>query len=122
MSVRTETQPRPTEAFFTELAARGHDPRLGHAAGTVRFDLTGGHRVERWSVTIDRGAVTVSRRGGPADAVVRIDRDAMDRLVTGRSNAMAAAVRGELIPDGDLALVLLFQRVFPAPSSQGVIA
>jgi hypothetical protein len=35
--------------------------------------------------------------------------------VTGRMNAMAATLRGVLDPEGDLGLVLLFQRLFPGP-------
>jgi putative sterol carrier protein len=122
MTEPTTTHVRPTEAFFAALGAKGRDPHLAHAAGTVRFEVTGGPHVERWSVVIDHGDVTVSRRRLRADAVVKIDRDAMDRLVTGRSNAMAAAVRGELTAEGDLALVLLLQRIFPAPPGQGLAA
>jgi hypothetical protein len=32
-------------------------------------------------------------------------------------NAMAAALRGALVPQGDLALVISFQRLFPGPAA-----
>jgi hypothetical protein len=59
--------------------------------------------------------VKVSRRNARADAVVRIDRSLLDRIVTGQENAMAVFLRGAMIPEGDLALMLLFQRIFTGP-------
>jgi putative sterol carrier protein len=104
-----------TEEFFDALAKRRHEPLLHSASGTVRFDLVDGGSVEHWSVAIARGNVSVSRRATKADALVRLDRALFDRIVTGRENAMAAALRGVLVPKGDLGLVMLFQRLFSGP-------
>jgi putative sterol carrier protein len=105
----------PTAAFFDDLADRGREPLLKSASGTLRFDMMDGDRVEHWRVRIDDGDVTVSRNKSRADAVVRLDKAMSDGLVTGRVNAMAAVLRGDLVPDGDLSLLLLFQRLFPGP-------
>ncbi len=109
------TKGNATEAFFDALASRGHEPLLQNASGTLRFDLVDGKAVEHWSVAIKKGNVSVSHKEAKADAVVRLDRDLFDRIVSGRENATAAALRGVLVPEGDLGLVLSFQRLFPGP-------
>jgi len=104
-----------TEKFFEALATRGREPLLRSASGTLRFDLVDGGAVEHWRVAIKKGDVSVSQEKAKADAVVRVDRDLFDRIVTGRENAMAATLRGVLVPEGDLGLVMSFQRLFPGP-------
>jgi putative sterol carrier protein len=104
-----------TTAFFGALAEGGRQPLVQSASGTLRFDLIEGRGVEHWHVAIERGDVSVSHKDVKADAVVRLERDLFDRIVTGRENAMAASLRGVLVPEGDLGLVMLFQRLFPGP-------
>jgi hypothetical protein len=106
-----------TGEFFRGLAARGHDPLLGRASGTLRFDLADGHRVERWHVTVQAGEVAVSRKNLRADAVVRAEKELFERIATGRENAMAAFLRGAIAPQGDVSLLLRFTRLFPGPTS-----
>ena len=100
-----------TAAFFEELAQRGYVPAAETMRGSVRFDLRNGKRTERWLVSVDRGAVTVSRRNAAADAVVRTDKALFEGLVRGEVNAMAAMLRGALTIEGDGGLLLLFQRL-----------
>ena len=107
--------PSPTQEFFEALPQRSGDPLLAKVSGTLRFDTETGDRIEHWYVALDRGAVKVSRRNAKADAVIRIDRSLLDRIVTGQENAMAVLLRGAMIPDGDLALMLSFQRIFSGP-------
>jgi hypothetical protein len=104
-----------TAAFFEALAARGHEPLLGNVTGTLRLEVVDGDAVEHWHVDVDKGSVKVSRRNVKAGAVVRIPRALCDDITTGRENALAAMLRGELIPEGDLRLVMLFSRLFPGP-------
>jgi putative sterol carrier protein len=115
----SKTQPKtskdPSRSFFDDLAARGHEPLLQNASGTLRFDLVDGRRVEHWCVTIDKGDVTVSHEKAAADAALRIDRSLFDQIASGRMNAMAAALRGVLVPEGNLSLFMVFQRLFPGP-------
>lgn len=107
----------PTGEFFRELAARGHEPLLGGHSGTVRFDLTDGDgaHVERWFVTVLKGDVTVSHKNAKADSRARVSKELFDRIASGHENAMAALLRGAFVPEGDLGLLLCFQRVFPGP-------
>ena len=119
MPVATKTKRKtsedPTRTFFDDLAERRHEPLLRNASGTLRFDLVDGRRVEQWYVTIDDGDVTVSHEKAAADTVLRVDRPLFDQIASGRMNAMAAALRGALVPEGNLSLLILFQRLFPGP-------
>jgi putative sterol carrier protein len=65
------------------------------------------------------GDVEVSHKNARADAVVRLDRDMFDGMVSGTVNALAATLRGELLAEGDLGLVMHFQRLFASPPTIG---
>ncbi len=105
----------PTATFFEALAKRGHEPLLQNASGTLRIELRNGKRAEIWHVTISKGDVTVSHANAEADAIVRADRALFDGMVTGRVNAMTAMLRGVLNAEGNLGLVMSFERLFPGP-------
>ena len=104
-----------TATFFEALAKRGREPILGGTSGTLRFELGSGGRREYWYVAISNGDVTASRTNVEADAVVRCDKALFGGMATGRVNATAAMLRGVLQAEGDLGLVMSFQRLFPAP-------
>jgi putative sterol carrier protein len=105
--------------FFGALDGRGHEPMLEKASGTLRFDVANGKRIERWFVAVKRGDVAVSRRNRAADCVVRLDRPIFEAIVSGRSNATAAMLRGIVSIEGNLDLVVLFQRLFSRSQSLG---
>ena len=104
-------------SFFNALATEGGVPLLRGESGTLRFDLTGGAKLERWYVTVADGVVTASRRGGHVDTVVRMDRPLFDQIIRGTQNAMASQLRGSVDVEGDLHLMMVFQRLFPGPPS-----
>ena len=106
----------PTSAFFDDLRARGREPLLATAKGTIRVEVTDGPRVERWLVEVDRGSLEVTEDSRVADCTLRADRAFFDRLVSGRENAVASVLRGALDVEGDWALLLLFQRLFRGPN------
>lgn len=115
MSVaRSET----TTEFFDQLGRRGHEPLLGKATGSARFDVVDGKRTERWLVTIDKGDIRVSRRNAAADSVLRADKASFDRVVAGELNFMAAVLRGEVAVRGDPRLLVRLQRLFPRPPAR----
>jgi putative sterol carrier protein len=107
-----------TAEFFAQLAERGRDPLVQNASGTVRIELSHGKRTDRWLVSVDKGEISVSRKNAAADGVVRTTKELFDRLASGRANAFAASLRGEVDAEGDLGLVLLFQRLLPGPPAK----
>ncbi len=104
-----------TATFLEVLAKRGREPILAGTSGTLRFELGSGGRRTYWYVAISKGDVTASRTNVAADAVVRCDKALFDGMATGRVNATAAMLRGALQAEGDLGLVMSFQRLFPSP-------
>ncbi len=101
-----------TPPFF-EVSRLGHNPMLANVTATVRFDLEHEGKTDRWFVVIDKGDVSVSRRNVRADCVLRAERSLVEGVVSGRVNAMAALLRGDLVAEGDPQLLVLLQRLFP---------
>jgi putative sterol carrier protein len=106
----------PTERFFAELASREHEPLLRKASGSTRFDIVDGKRTKRWLVTVEKGNLRVAPGGGDAACVIRADKLLFDKVVSGRLNAVAAVLRGDLVVEGDWRLLVRMQRLFPGPS------
>ena len=105
-----------TTDFFEQLGARGHEPLLENATGTVRFELTDGkRRAARWLVSIERGDVAVSHKNVKADCVVRGDAATLAGIAAGKVNPFAATLRGAIGVEGDTEVLVLFQRLLPAP-------
>ncbi len=102
-------------SFFQGLGRRGHQPLLGRVRGSIRFDVRDGERAGHWFVLIDRGHVAVSRRHDAADAVVETAASVLDGIVSGQVNTTAAVLRGEVRVQGDLHLLLMFDRLMPGP-------
>jgi putative sterol carrier protein len=107
-----------TTRFFEVLGRRRHEPLLARVSGTARFDVTSDGDIEHWFVRIDKGDLAVSRDADPADCVIRVDRDQLGDLVTGKVNAMAELLRGALVVEGDPELLVLVQRLFAGRSNQ----
>ena len=101
-----------TSEFFEDIARRGHDPSLEKASGTMRFDLVDQGKTTHWNVTIAKGDLSVSRKNGEADCVIRTDKDVFERIVSGELNPVAAMLRGNMGIEGDPQLVVLFRRLF----------
>jgi hypothetical protein len=106
----------PIASFLASLEEREEGRLLRHASGTLRIDVVADPPVEPWLVTLAGGHVAVARSHAEADAVLRGEEAMVVRLVTGEANAMAAVLRGAVEVEGDLGLVVLFQRLFPGPA------
>jgi len=109
-------KPDSTDRFFEGLAGREHEPLLRKSTGCTRFDVVDGRRIRRWRVSVSKGDLVVTPGGGDADCVMRVDRRVFERIVTGRMNAVAAVLRGEIAVDGDWRLLVAMQRLFTGPT------
>ena len=105
-----------TAEFFDALVERGHEPLLEKATVTVRFDLKDAKKTDRWLVSVVKGDLAVSRRNLRADCVVSADKALFDDIVSGKTNALAAMLRGAMSIEGDTQPLVLFQLLFPGPS------
>jgi putative sterol carrier protein len=104
-----------TTEFFEGLSSRGHEPLLETTSGTISIDLAKNGKVERWRLAIDNGDVEVSHRRGATDCTVQAPAALFDRIASGEENAFAAALRGEVVIEGDSKLLVRLQRLFPSP-------
>ena len=104
-----------TAQFFDELGRRGHEPLLEKTSGTIRVDLKDGKKTERWLVAIRKGDLAVSRQSAAADCVISADRALFDGIASGKKNAVAAMLRGAIGVEGDVPLLVSFQRLLPGP-------
>jgi putative sterol carrier protein len=103
-----------TERFFDRLASAETVSVIGSAKGSIRFDLIDGRRTDHWRVALNRGTVAVTRSDEPADTVITAQRTDFDDVADGHINALTAALRGQLGIHGDPAVLVRFQRLFPA--------
>jgi putative sterol carrier protein len=110
-----EVRMSSVSAFMKTLESRAEAPPLRHLSGTIRFDLRGEGVVEPWTATFTDGTVSVSHRKRKADCVATMDEDLFDAMMRGEMNGVAATLRGEIEIEGDVALLLAFERLFPGP-------
>jgi predicted lipid carrier protein YhbT len=104
-----------TAKFFAELQNAGHQPLLAKSSGSLRFELADGNAVERWRVDVNHGDIAVSHKAGAADCILRAPELLFLKIASGRDNAMAAVLRGALVVEGDLDLLMAFARTLPGP-------
>jgi putative sterol carrier protein len=105
-----------TADFFDDLSKRGHEPLVGKVRATVRFDIVDGDRTDQWLLAIRDGELGVTRgHDADADVVLSASKADFDLVASGRSNPMAAALRGALTLEGNPRLLIRVQRLFPAP-------
>ena len=105
----------PTARFFETLAEADRVPVLATQTGTIRFDIGEGKDLDHWYVNVKKGEVKISHKNAKADAVAVGTKSLFDELATGKANAMASFLRGRLSGQGDVGLLMSFQRLFPGP-------
>jgi putative sterol carrier protein len=102
-----------TEAFFTRLAERGHEPLLHSVSGTIRLDIGD---AGSWFVAVKNGSLSVSRDTAGADCLFACSREDFDRMVVGKQNPTTLFMQGRMKITGNLGLAQKFQRLFPDES------
>lgn len=81
----------------------------------TRLEIADGRTVRRWVVEVEKGRISVTEGAGAAACVIRADKVVFDKIATGKLNAVAAVLRGELAVEGDWRLLVRMQRLFPSP-------
>lgn len=105
----------PTAALFKALEQRRHVPTLEKVQGSVRFELEHDQQTDYWLVAIKNGDISVSQEKRDADCVVRTGKGLFDRVASGQENAIAALLRGAVLVEGELELLVLVERLLPGP-------
>lgn len=111
------------DEFFAALPERGAAVLPSDLQGTIRFDLVAPGCVQQWYVTLGLGKASVVREVNPsaqgADCIVRTRREVFERLASGLGNVAASVLANRMTVEGDLPLLLRFQRFFPdAPGAR----
>ena len=110
----------PAERFFAELAAREHEPLLRKATGSTRFDVVDGAANASLARDGRHGRHLRDRKGtGEATCVIRVDKAVFDKIVTGRLNAVAAVLRGDLRGRRGLAAARAHAAAVPGTAPEG---
>jgi hypothetical protein len=111
---------QPTDAvaqLFDRIGRLGHVDMLADVTGSLRFDIAQDEQVvDRWTVVVRDGNISVEHRGGDADGVVSLDRELMARMAVGQFNGMAALLRGDMMVTGDAQLLVILERLLPGPA------
>lgn len=104
------------ETFVGGISAEPQ-PLLANTTGTLLFEVRDRDETAWALVSVDKGRVAAEAIADAreADAVIRADRALLEAIVQGRANAMAAALRGEMLIEGNAELLMDFQRIFPGP-------
>ncbi|SFN52681.1 SCP-2 sterol transfer family protein [Mycetocola miduiensis] len=102
-----------TAEFFDEISQRGHEPMLKRLSATLRWDIIDGDTTEHRLVRIDHGDLRVTMSEEPAECVIIVDRAVCNDVISGRTSALAALLRGAATVEGDTELMVLAQRLFP---------
>lgn len=102
------------DLFFKGIGKERHVQLLEGKSGTVLVELKNGAAAEpkRWYVTIHRGDLNVSHSGSKPDCVLRTDSKTFDAIVTGKLNAMPAMLRGLVVMEGKVDLLVALQTLF----------
>jgi putative sterol carrier protein len=104
--------------LLEDLAQRGRERPLPPTInGVVRLDVEDAGRTRHWYVTIHKGAVSVARKGGEPDCVLRGDAATVAAVLGGEANMMAAVLRGALDYEGRALLMVVFQRLTPGEAA-----
>ncbi|MBX5444918.1 SCP2 sterol-binding domain-containing protein [Sphaerobacter sp.] len=102
-----------SETFFNQLGHRGHVPALETVTGSVRFDLQEDQGTDHFRVALTHGAVAVTKDDTDADCVLTARRAIFDDIASGDTTLLVALLRGDLGIQGDVGMLVLFQRLFP---------
>jgi hypothetical protein len=106
----------PTARLFDRISRLGRVDALAGVDGRLRFDVHVADRVERRAIIVHRGQISVAHDVDDPDCVVDVDKELLDRMAAGQTNAMTALLRGDMMVSGDVGLLVLLERLLPGPA------
>jgi hypothetical protein len=106
----------PTARLFERISRLGRVDALADVDGRLRFDVHVADRVEQKAIIVHHGQISVAHELDDPDCVVDVDKELLDRMAAGQSNAMTALLRGEMMVSGDVKLLVLLERLLPGPA------
>ncbi|GGJ81672.1 hypothetical protein GCM10010123_09320 [Pilimelia anulata] len=110
----------PKVASLQELSRRRLRPAPGSRSTTVRFVVPGPGGERTWLVRADCGQWVPPPSRDGIGCVITASEPVLRALLTGRANALAAVLRGQVAITGDMELLVAVQRLFPGPPSEPV--
>jgi hypothetical protein len=106
--------------FFAGLNRLGFVPALATTRRRIRLDVSEGLCTQHWMVAIEDGRVRVTRENDDdVNAVLELEQALLDDVVRGRTNLMAARLRGEVGIRGTLEPIAMFGWLVPMWSGGG---
>jgi hypothetical protein len=104
-----------TEEFFEQIRRHGGERLPRKTKGVIRFDLADDHEVAHWLITIENGAIKVSREERDASVVLRTTKAFFDRMVRGEAKPLSAWLRNDITSEGEFRFIFLLERLFATP-------
>jgi glycogen debranching enzyme len=98
--------------FLQELASKGSNAWIRGIKGSCRFDIAGSGS---WHLKIDDGKVAVTKNMDEADLILSGDMSEFDQAARGEETLTIALMQEKLQARGNLALLPIVERLFPAP-------
>jgi putative sterol carrier protein len=108
-----------TKSLLEALARQSRQQPIPKLSGLIRIEARDGESTDQWYLNIAKGVVTVAREGGEPDCVISGERAALEAVLGGKANAMAALLRGAIEVHGKPLLLLGLQRLFPSEDVDG---
>lgn len=106
----------PSARLFERISRLGRVDALADVDGRLRFDIHAAGRIEHRAIIVHRGQISVAGEVDDPDCVVDMDKELLDQMASGRSNAMTALLRGDMMVSGDVRLLVLLERLLPGPA------
>ena len=104
--------------LLAAIAARSQERPLPAAInGLIRMDVEDAGRTEQLYLATHKGVASVVTEGGEPDCVLRADAATFVAVLSGEANMMAAVLRGALVAEGRVLLLVILQRLTPGEAT-----
>jgi putative sterol carrier protein len=95
--------------FFESLEGRIDPSKTAGMTNSYVFEIDG---AGTWKVDVQDGSVSVTERGGDADATISASEETFEQIASGDMNATTAYMTGKLKIKGDMGAAMKLQKLF----------